>query len=139
MFFLTPRKTSTMATILQGKRPDTFAPFDVRFKAPDGKELTIPAVAYRYRTRKEFAKLVDGVNAANSKPANPDGSFSLTQFFEASDAKSVDLLLDSIKEWGLEEPLNRETLEQLVDELPAAFTALWESYAAAARDGRLGN
>jgi hypothetical protein len=139
MFFLTPRKTPPMATILLGKRPDTFAPFDVKFKAPDGRDLVIPAVAFKYRSRKEFAALVDGVNARQGYQPEAGETFSLAKVFEAADGKSSDLLADSIKAWGLEEPLTRQTFEQIVDEMPAAFAALWECYAAAARDGRLGN
>jgi hypothetical protein len=44
-----------------------------------------------------------------------------------------------VESWDLEFKPTRENVLQMADELPAAISALMESYRSACRDGRLGN
>lgn len=128
-----------MASIVLGKRPETFAPVTIKFKAPDGRDLTIPGVVFKYRTRKEFAALVDKANEQHSYKPKADEAFSLAEVFDVADTRMVALLVDSISEWGLDQPVTPKAIEELIDEVPAAAQAIWEAYQGAARDGRLGN
>lgn len=129
------------STYKPGARPKNFAPFAVKFTAPDGESLAIPGVVFKYRTRKEYGALVDSTNAKGENSYKPvDGEkFSLEKFLEAMGKNVVALLLESIDSWGLEIAVTEDGLAQMLDETPAAIQALNECYASAARDGRLGN
>lgn len=128
-----------MASIVLGKRPETFAPFTVSFKGPDGRDLTIPGVVFKYRTRKEFAALVDKASEEHSFKPKADEPFKLAEVFDIADTRMAKLLVDSVVEWGLDQKVSAQALQELTDEVPAAAQALWEAYQSAARDGRLGN
>lgn len=131
-----------MATTFKlGRRPTHFKPMTVRFTAPDGEEMEIPNVKFKYRTRKEFGAMVDAVNARNEgayKPG-PDEKFSLEKWLNAIGRNVVDILADAIESWGIDAPVSAETLSAMFDEAPAGINALNEAFAVAARDGRLGN
>lgn len=126
-----------MAKITLGKRPANFKR-TVKFQMLDGSEGAIEC-AFKYRTRTEFGQFIDGLfNAANeAKPA--DEKFSMADLMEKTKDKNAAYLLDVIDGWNLDEPLTRETAEQLCDELPAAATEIMETYRRAIVEGRLGN
>jgi hypothetical protein len=46
------------AAVKLGQTPKHFAPFPVRFTMPDGQDAVI-RVTYNYRTRKQYAQMVD--------------------------------------------------------------------------------
>jgi hypothetical protein len=55
-------------------------------------------------------------------------------------AHGFEALLEVIDAWGLDEKLSKESLLQLESECGAsAFPALFEAFAKACREGRLGN
>jgi len=126
-----------------GSRPNNFKPFPVKFELPDGSEGVI-TVTYKYRTKQEFGQLLDGL-LAGAKPEEAKGAaagepaFSWEKFFADNAGTSANHLLDSVDAWDLDEPLSREVLLQLGNEVPAAVAALMAGYAGACRDGRLGN
>jgi len=128
-----------MPNILLGKRPEHFAPVAVKFKTPDGRDFAIQDVVFKYRTRKEFAALVDSATEQHQFKQDPDAPFQLGKLFEVADARSAKLMAESLVSWGIDASVTPQTIEQLIDETPAAFTALWDAYSQAARDGRLGN
>lgn len=133
-----------------GKRPKNF-PHTVKFPMLEGGEGAIKAF-YIYRTRKEFGELIDarvqaakdaaGVQA-NAEPLAGDpqqaADFSMATFLGDDTAKRASYLLDIMDGWNLDEPFGLESVLQLCDELPAASTALINDYAAAVREGHLGN
>jgi hypothetical protein len=129
-----------MANLKLGQRPKAFAPISVKFTGPDGDELVIPSVVYKYRTRAEYGSFVDSnsLDAATYTPAEGE-KFSVKKLLDTVGAQNVQALLESIESWGLDEPVNVATLTQMLDECPAAVNQLWATSGNAARDGRLGN
>jgi hypothetical protein len=131
-----------MSNIVLGKRPKTFAAFNVNFEGPDKEEKTIPDVVFKYRTRSEFAKFTDEGNeeAGAAYKIAPGEKFSLEKMFEAQGNSQVKRLLQCIESWGLEGiELTEARMKELQDEYPGAMVALWSAYGNACRDGRLGN
>lgn len=148
-----------MAKVKLGKRPETFAPFPVKFPMPDGEEGVIMAT-FKYRTRKEFGAFTDelieqGVEkaqadakaevqahaeAASEAKAAPElKAFSMTELMEKTSAAQGDQLLQSLVAWDVDEKLDKATVEQMADELPGAIAALTWAYRTACVEGRLGN
>lgn len=123
-----------------GERPETFPPVDVEFKAPSGEVLTIPQVAFTYRTRKEFAEWADAREQAAMQGVKQLGDdLSNVTLFDQADRHTTQTVLECVSSWGLDVPLDAECVAELINDAPAAFGALYARYTAAARDGRLGN
>lgn len=136
-----------------GKRPKNF-PHTVKFPMLEGGEGAIKA-SYIYRTRKQFGELIDArVKAAKdaaATAADPSADqpsitapqlaadFSMATFLGDDTAKRASYIMDIMDGWNLDVPFNLDNVLQLCDELPAASTALINDYAAAAREGHLGN
>lgn len=135
----TKTAAKTTPKIILGKRPAAFAGFPVKFVGPDGSDMVIPNVVFKYRSRAEYSAFVDALQGAEAYVPEPGEKFSNQKFFAAIGASNVAALLDCISSWGLDVAVDAETLEQLQDEMPAATLALWAAYGNAARDGRLGN
>lgn len=139
-----------MAKIVLGKRPETFKK-TVTIPMLDGTKGTIECT-FRYRTRKEFGALVDGIRAeaeklgaqataeaAPTEEGAPAKAWSMRDHFEKLVGTNADYMLQILDGWNLDVPLNAESLQQLSDELPAASEAIVEAYRAAITEGRLGN
>lgn len=120
-----------------GNRPANFKRVVV-FPLIDGDEGAIE-VTYKYRTRTEFGKFIDGIfkEAKEDKPENSE--FSMAELMGKTRDKNAAYLLEVIEDWNLDEKLNRETAEQLCDELPAAATEIMEQYRIAVIEGRVKN
>lgn len=129
-----------MATLIKlGNRPKTFKPFDVKFIGAEGEELTIPGVAFKYRTRSEYGALIDSHSVREAYKPAADEKFSVEKLLAAVGTNTTALVLDAVQSWSIDLPVEKATVEQMLDEEPASIAALIEAYAAAARDGRLGN
>lgn len=141
-----------MAKIKLGNRPKSFKRV-VSFLMLDGTTGTIEC-QFKYRTRKEFGQFIDGITEAaraQGKLADEerqaaglaDGQetkpFSLAEHLEKTVGASADYTLQILDGWNLDYPLDKDTLEQLSDELPGAMAAITEAYRAAINEGRLGN
>lgn len=132
-----------MAIVKLGKRPETF-PHTVKFPMLEGGEGTVP-VTYKYRTRKEFGAFWDELTAGadastnNSASDNPIEKFSLAKLYAKSSVKNAQDVLKIITDWGLDEELSIESVQQLNDELPLAVATLVGDYYTAMTTGRLGN
>ena len=126
-----------MAKIKLGSRPKNFKRV-VTFPLVEGGEGAIE-VTCRYRTRSEFGVFIDAIFAAAQQQQPADQRFSMADLMHKTRDKNAAYLLDVIEAWNLDEPLNRETAEQLCDELPAAAAAIMEQYRLAIVEGRLGN
>ncbi|WP_288379838.1 phage tail assembly chaperone [uncultured Massilia sp.] len=137
--------------VVLGKRPASFSK-EVTFPMLDGSTGCI-LVDYVYRTRKEHAEFADGVQAGIDAKAKAEGeryqalaaagedlpSVKQADLVAFSLAASADTIMGCVKDWNLDIPFDREAVEQLVDELPAAATAIVASYREAITEGRLGN
>lgn len=137
--------------IVLGKRPETFEK-QVEFQMLDGSTGCMKVV-YHYRTRKEYAefidKLQDTVKAkadaqadrfkAATAAGEPLPEFRNTDLVAHQVDANVESILLAVKGWNLDIPFDRESVEQLVDELPAAVSAIVNAYREAITEGRLGN
>ena len=120
-----------------GNRPKNFKRV-ITFPLIEGGEGAIE-VTYKYRTRQEFGAFIDGIFAAAKEEQPQDGEFKMSDLMGKTRDKNAAYLLDVIEGWNLDEPLNRETAEQLCDELPAAAAEIMEVYRSAIVEGRLKN
>jgi hypothetical protein len=142
-----------MAKIILGKTPKTFKPILVNFEMPDGTEGAILAT-FNYRTRTEYGAFLnqamnDAVEEKDDKddeqkkideaPKKPE-VIDFEELFKKTKDKNADHLLLALSDWDLEgHELNIASLQQLVNEIPAASVAFMEAYRVACVEGRLGN
>lgn len=124
-----------MSKVILGKRPKNFKR-NVSFVMLDGEVATIECL-FKYRTRTEFGAFLDSIfeDAKEDKAEN----VGVGDLMAKTSAKNADYLLKVLDGWNLDEEINRQNLEQLADECPAAVTAIMEAYRSAILDGRLGN
>lgn len=127
-----------MSKVTLGKTPKTFKPFAVKFPMPDGTEGSILAT-FNYRTRTQFGQFLNQVFSDAGETPKPDEKPDFESIYAKSKDKNADHLVLALAAWDLDEPLNRESLQALADELPRAAVALMTAYNGAAVDGRLGN
>lgn len=120
-----------------GNRPKSFK-HTVKFKLLDGSEGQIECL-YKYRTRTEFGEFLDHLMAAAKIDKSRDGEISMAELMGKTRDANADYLLDVLEGWDLDEDLNRDALQQLADEVPAASNAIMEAYRMAIQEGRLGN
>lgn len=124
-----------MAKIKLGQRPESFKK-KVTFPMLDGTtgEITI---TYRYRTRKEFGALLDGL--IEDAKAGEAGEMTMAELMARTAASNADYILMIATGWDIDAEFDRASIEQLADEAPAAVLAVMEEYRAAINGGRLGN
>lgn len=125
-----------MARIRLGATPETIR-HTVTAPLPDGTQGEI-AVTYRYRTRKQFAELLDRTFGAGAAPgeAGPDSLVAATQLGIEANAGYI---LDIATGWDMDAPFDRQHVERLCDELPGVALAIMTAYRQAITEGRLGN
>lgn len=131
-----------MARIKLGSRPKTFR-HTVTVPMPEGGTASVEMV-YKYRTRPEFGAFVDGLlrSTGTAPPASQDGddvAFSLRQALQATSDTNADYILQIAEGWNLDEEFNRQSVQQMCEELPGAAIAVIEAYRLALTEGRLGN
>jgi len=126
-----------MAKIKLGQRPANFRHI-VTFPMLDGSKGSIEMV-YRYRTRKEFGQFVDEIFAAAKEDRPEDGQFSMAELMEKTAGSNAAYIMQAAEGWNLDEDFTLDNVQQLADELPAAATAIMESYRGAVLEGKLGN
>lgn len=120
-----------------GTRPESFKR-TITFPLIEGGEGSIE-LEYKYMTRSEFGAFIDEIFAQAKEEVPEDGQFSMEALMEKTKDKNAAYILKIAKGWNLDVPFNRESVEQLCDELPAAATAAMETFRSAIVDGRLGN
>lgn len=126
-----------MAKIVLGKRPKSFTR-NVTFPMLDGTEGVINCV-FKYRTKTEFGELLDKLGANASAAVDTEKPFSLSLFYGGVIKKNAEHLLQVLEGWDVDAELTAESVEQLVDELPAAGAAIAHAYQLGIVEGRLGN
>lgn len=126
-----------MAKIVLGKRPASFKR-TVKFPMLDGSEGVIE-VSFKYRTRSAFGTFIDGLFSDAKEEQETEKPLSMADLMAKTRDKNAAYLLDVIDGWNLDEPLNRESAEQLCDEIPAAVAEIMEQYRVAIVEGRRGN
>lgn len=140
-----------VSKLVLGKRPEHFTRV-VSFPMLDGSTGTIE-IKFVYRSRKEFAELIDTNQASIKAKADAEvdrmkqaaGEGGAVVDFKQTDlvAHQADFnaayLMQIAKGWNLDVPFNREAVDELVDTLPAAVNAINAAYREALLEGRLGN
>lgn len=134
-----------------GSRPKSFARV-IKFPMVEGGEGCME-VQFRYRTRSELAALTDEIQSAAKALAdaeiekmqqridNGDSVEALKQtvVLDRDLSLQVDYVMQVVDGWNLDEKFERNAVEQLANELPAAIAAIIENYRKAINEGRLGN
>lgn len=134
-----------------GARPESFSRA-VSFQLPEGGSGCMEMI-YKYRTRKEFAEFADTMQAAlkakgeseaeKIRKAAEDGKAipEMTQadLIKLQDEFNVNYIMQAATGWNLDIPFDREAVEQMTDEFPAAVIAIIGAYRDAIVEGRLGN
>jgi len=149
---------ATKATkIVLGKRPESFKK-TVHATMLDGSTGCME-VEYKYRSRTELAALIDELQSKMKDEANveierfkaavekakqtgeaiPEFTTTQTEIVKRQTAVLVDYLLKIVKGWNLDVDLDKESVAELVDTLPAVAEAIKDDYRAAINEGRLGN
>lgn len=124
-----------MAKVILGKRPESFAPIPVAFQMPDGDEGVITCT-FKYRTRSEWGAFIDSLGAESAARAHEADWGGLMKALGEESAAALSQVLSG---WDLDIPLGAESLFSLSDGLPRGAAAIMAAYAAACRDGALGN
>lgn len=134
-----------------GSRPKSFARV-IKFPMVEGGEGCME-VQFRYRTRSELASLTDEIQTAAKALADAEIE-KMQQRIESGDpvealkqtvaldrdlSLQVDYVMQVVDGWNLDEKFERNAVEQLANELPAAIAAIIENYRKAINEGRLGN
>lgn len=134
-----PARENIMTKIVLGKTPKTFAAFPVDFPMPDGTTGTIQAT-FKYRTRTQFGEFLNKIFADAGEEQVSDGNIDFEVLFSKTKDKNADHLLEALDAWeGIDAVLNRDSLQSLANELPAASVALMAAYNKACTEGKLGN
>lgn len=134
-----------------GNRPKSFSR-TISFVMLEGGDGCME-VNYKYRTRTELAKLTDEIQSAAKAQADADVEavkakiekkesiepLKQIDLLDRDMSLQVDYIMQAVDGWNLDEKFDREAVEQLADELPAAIAALVDGYRRAINEGRLGN
>lgn len=141
-----------MAKIILGQRPKSFKR-SISFPLPGEVDPGTIEVSFKYRSRTEFAAFIDEMQSAAKAESELEVS-RLKDAIEKGDAASditqadivarqnefnVRYLMGAVDGWNLDAEFDQAAVEQLVDEVPAAVTAIVSSYRSAIVEGRLGN
>lgn len=95
---------------------------------------------YQYRTRRQFADLIDRLfDGAKSADGADEAPLTYGNLTRAGVEKNAAYLGEVLLGWNLDIELTPEALLQLCDEQPALAQAIMDSYRTACTEGRWGN
>ena len=135
--YLLLRKTNPMSTIKLGVTPKSFKRV-VKFDMLDGSIGMIEA-DFRYRTRDEFGKFIDGLVKDAGVQADQVEGLGMAGLMRRTTDQNGRYLMDILVAWNLPDELTLDNARALSNEVPAAAAALMETYRSAVTEGRLGN
>jgi hypothetical protein len=125
-----------MAKIQLGKAPKNFKR-KISIELLDGGKGDVE-FTFIYRTRSEYAKLMDdtlAVEAGTEAPKNETAAHA----FERIGEGTVEFIQKIADGWDLEEDFSAENIKQLIDTYPAITVAASETYRLAILEGRTKN
>ena len=125
-----------MAKIVIGKAPKNFKR-KVTIDLLDGGKGDIE-FTFKYRTRSEYAALMDTTLAAEAGADVPKDETAV-QAFERIGAGTVDFILAIAEGWDLDDEFNADNVKWLIDTFPAITPLASEAYRLAILDGRTKN
>ena len=130
-----------MAKLQLGKAPTSFKRI-VKIPCVSGETADIE-MTFKYRTRKQFAELLDKIIAkAPSETQSEDADIpakSIADRLAESDKDSVDYILDIAEAWDLADDFNKKNVAALIDEFPGAAAIIGEKYRIALWEGAIKN
>lgn len=125
-----------MAKVTLGKKPETIT-HTVQAQMPDGTQAEL-AMVYRYRTRKQFAALIDEFFGAGTGDGQEPAT--VGEATARGIKKNVEYILAIAVGWDVQDaPFDAENIEQLCDEAPGVMMKIMSDYREAITEGRLGN
>lgn len=107
----------------------------------DGSTAAIE-FSFIYRTRKQFAELVDAntdLIKADQKAAGDVLDRTTSEWYLTSDKYNLAHVLKIVDGWDLEDDLNEKTLSKLEDEYPGSLSAIATVYRQAVAEARTKN
>lgn len=125
-----------MAKIVLGKAPKNFKR-KITIDLLDGGKGDIEFL-FKYRTRSEYAELMDKTLAAESGADVPKDETAAQAFARIGDG-TVDFILAIAEGWDLDDEFNAENIKTLIDTFPAITPAASEVYRHAVLEGRTKN
>lgn len=125
-----------MAKIKLGNAPKNFKR-KITIELLDGTKGDVE-FSFIYRTRSEYAALMDKTLAAESGVEVPKNE-TAAQAFERIGAGTVEFILAIADAWDLDDDFNAENITQLIDTYPAITVAASEAYRLAILEGRTKN
>ncbi len=98
-------------------------------------------ITYKYRTRREFAALIDERNeAAKEAGITPIGDdLKYEEAYLTMTKTSAEQVLQVASAWDLSDDFNVENLQQLEDEFPGALDTIHSTYQKAVAEVRVKN
>lgn len=98
---------------------------------------------FKYRTRTEFGEMLDNLvtEAQGQRPKVEDDEelFKLSKQLTKTSEANANYIMKIADGWDMPEEFSHANVMQLANEVPSAINAAMDIYAAAIRDGRLGN
>ena len=125
-----------MAKIKLGNAPKNFKR-KITIDLLDGSKGDVE-FNFIYRTRSEYAELMDKTLAAESGVEAPKNE-TAAQAFERIGAGTVEFIQSIADGWDLDDEFNAENITQLIDAYPAITVAASEAYRLAILEGRAKN
>lgn len=128
-----------MPKIQLGSAPKTFHHV-VSFPLVEGGEGQI-TVEYQYRTRAQFAAFISELypEIKTGPGASVEPGFDMIAAAEKSIDSDVRHILGSVRGWDLSDDFDAAAVRRLVDEFPAAASAILNGYRIAITEGRTKN
>lgn len=125
-----------MAKIKLGVPPKSFKR-QIVIDLLDGGKASVE-FTFKYRTRSEYAELMDKTLAAESGADVPKDETAAQAFARIGDG-TVDFILAIAEAWDLDDEFNAENIKTLIDTFPAITPAASELYRHAVLEGRTKN
>lgn len=128
-----------MAKIKLGSAPKSFT-HKVTFPLLQGGKGDI-TMTYRYRDRMQFAEFIDSVYPKIKKPdpVSTEPGFDLVENAAEAEANEVRYIMGAATGWDLDDDFSEANVRALINEFPAAGSAITAAYREAITEGRAKN
>ncbi len=94
-------------------------------------------LTFKYKTRTEYAKLLDEVMKQDKVDDNKTES--AVDIFKRLGAGTVEFLMKIVEGWDLDDEFNKSNVSELIDKFPAAANEITEAYRIAILEGKSKN
>ena len=126
-----------MAKLILGNPPKNFKR-TVKITLLNGETADVE-ITYKYRTRTQYAELLDKIIGKDKDAIETETTKTLAQVFKDSDQASVAYILDIAEGWDLTDDFNKKNIAALIDEHAGAGALIGEEYRIALLEGKTKN